>query len=220
MLLNEFTDIELKATLDKFDRFQDGRSLINYLDENGFIKYGGGLYSEVYGKKGYNRLVKVKDSRVKGQSYYYYKYCKENRNKSKYFPKVYHLAGDDISYVAVVERLVHFNVKYVSNEELVILFKESKYSRDLFWEIKRRNLLMVPDITFDDIFGNPRPRDWKGEAINYIIDNMKVNYKDHPLSDVFKLLYKKFPRRLDIWTNNIMHRPRDKHVVLMDPVVQ
>lgn len=209
MNLTEATDLDVKRILSYYEQGYDDKEIFKKLKGRGFRSIGSGAFAEIWAKRGYKRLIKMRMRvRTRASSYRFYEFCKDNKNVSKYLPKVYYLTGGDSGFMAVVEKLEIIdweNIgKYIkSDEEIVTLFKIMRGGIRTFMEMKKRKL--VPHYaTFNTGFLD-------------VLSTIDIPYEKSELNRLVTFLGKNFSP-LDIYSNNIMARPRDNHLVLMDPV--
>ena len=188
-MIQEVTDIDIKYLMDKK---LDYNYRAAYLEKNGFERIDAGTKSSIYAKSGYNRLIKMNFKYDFG-AFWYMQYCKKNFKKNPYLPKVYYYTGSGASFIAIMELLKWTPKNKPSKDESKILnlFNSFIYSVNIQRSIDKYREL--------------------------------IKFKDHKLYQLLYDLYihqkKGVKFMFDITaTYNILYRPRNNHLVIVDPL--
>lgn len=115
-MLQEATDMEIKSVLDTHSK----EDAVKYLLSSGFKEIGTGFYAGVYHKRGYKRLIKINKVMDRG-GWSYAEYCRRNKGKNPYLPKIYYFSGTPKDYVIVMEYLRPLKKNEISEEDLEII---------------------------------------------------------------------------------------------------
>lgn len=209
MIINEATDKDVEYIMN--NDWKSNMEVIDYIHSvnKDFKVVGKGFYSVVFGKPGYKRLIKVNlipvNNMKQGKGWAEYaKYCRRFSRTNPYLMKVYHLRElSDYTFIAVIEKLEPIRnqmdglIKLANKDELAILYY---YSLGDYEHPKRE---------IEEYLG------LNSQEIDYIVEK---HFKEkHILSLTLLDLYNSIGP-LDINTLNIMVRPRNKHLILSDPV--
>ena len=189
MNLTEATDKEVKEILS-----YNGRNWQGYrdmLEERGFEEIGFGSSSITYSKSNYKKAIKLSYFKDDKHWTWYAKYCKKNKNRNPYLLRVY----DMNSFITVSERLKDMK-KFLNTDEEREIWKYFSWIEILIHRnenIEEKRML-----------------------------DLEEKYRGHKLFDLLFYIndkYLKWKMVTDISLGgNIMIRPKDNHVVLIDPI--
>lgn len=213
-ILNEASIFD-ERTLINTDWEHPGR-LAKWLKRNRFQELGAGSFAAVYHRPGYNRIIKV--SRRQDDCWIRFAKWSMQYTTNRHLPnikwmKVY---GGGEFFIALIEKLVPFtaaHIKHMDIADIALLYAEEAFLEEDQSREAVKRLIEEEVLDDDNIFSPEALRITRAFAKEYAT----------PFVQTYRAVERKLskaPCVVDLHDQNLMFRPSDNSVVLIDPLAE